>query len=56
MSTYVTQITLDSGTSGYTTAEITVVRGARPIDAPNPEDLPEDIRHAVKVWLAGNQP
>ena len=56
----VTEVSLTSGSGGYMRAEIIVRRG---IDhggtfypAPNPEDIPEDIRDALRVWLAGNQP
>lgn len=51
----VTHVVMDTETG--LTVEIIVERspGDRPMIRPSPYDVPQDIRDALKIWLAGNQ-
>ena len=55
--TKVTDVTVQTTSTGLE-VEITVRRSitGRQNVYPSPGDVPEDIRRALSVWLAGNQP
>ena len=55
--TKVTDVTMQSTGEGLR-VEVTITRAHLPSRyvAPSPSDVPEDIRRALSVWLAGNQP
>lgn len=55
--TKVTGVTIRSTEDGLQ-VEVEVTRAYMPrrLAAPSPDDVPEDIRQALRVWLAGNQP
>jgi hypothetical protein len=52
----------DTGARGNATQQeftVTITRVPEPlriVGGPPPTDLPRDVRDALKIWLAGNQP